>query len=230
MSSGQGALMKCPFCLEKIINGAKVCRFCGKDQPVEDTPSSGPNRTLKFVAVGAAIIAVILLVLVTSNGPTQVAPQAYPSNNQTAQSNATSQTGKWEYSDDKDTMRGTTSRYARLNSENELKFGFPYDGGVARLTIRKRPEDGLNVLLTIKGQFICSSISETTVAIKFDNGRIQHFRCAETTDGSSGTLFIQNEKKFVQQLKKAKQLTIEAEFFREGEKQMLFDVAGLIWK
>ena len=28
---------KCPFCAEFIKNEAVVCRFCGKDQPKEDT-------------------------------------------------------------------------------------------------------------------------------------------------------------------------------------------------
>ena len=136
---------------------------------------------------------------------------------------------KWSYSSDTDKMRGTVTKYARLESENELQFGFPYDGGTATLLLRSRPEDGLNVLLQIEGQFICHSYSNDTIAVKFDEGPIRNFGCSEPQAGGTGLLFIDQESRFVTALKRAKTVIIEAQFYQSGRKQMEFDVRGLNW-
>jgi hypothetical protein len=135
----------------------------------------------------------------------------------------------WSYSENKDEMRGTTTKYAQTDSENELDFGFPYGSSHGTLMLRKRPSDGLNVILSIKGQFICNAFEGETVTVKFDSGPIEHFGCNETADGSPGYLFIEASQKFVRKLRKAKKVIIEAQYFEHGRQQLTFDVAGLNW-
>lgn len=126
-------------------------------------------------------------------------------------------------------MRGTTSYFARVSSENVLRLGFPYDSDNARLTLRRRPSDGLSVMLSAPGQFLCNSWDDDTVAVKFDDGPIQHFTCAEPEDATTGLLFINSEGRFIERLKKAKRLIIEAQMFQAGPQQMTFNVEGLAW-
>lgn len=126
-------------------------------------------------------------------------------------------------------MRGTKTHFASDESTNELSFGFPYAGGKATLMLRKRPSDGLNILLKVNGQFMCNSFREDTVSVKFDDGPIQKFTCVEPNDASTGVIFIRGEKRFLSKLRKAKSLVIEAEFFHAGSHQMYFDVSGLEW-
>lgn len=135
----------------------------------------------------------------------------------------------WNYSEDADQMRGTVTKVAMIESTNELGFDFPYHTGNAILLLRKRPEDGLNVILKVDGQFTCNSFNDGFVSVKFDNDPIKKFSCTEPADGSIGTLFIQGERRFVERLRKAKSVTIEAEFFQAGRRQMRFDVGGLKW-
>lgn len=135
----------------------------------------------------------------------------------------------WFYTDSSDEMRGTKTRFARVTSANSLDFGFPYSGGHATLTLRQRPEDGLNVFINIEAQFICNDYSGDTVAVKFDDGPIQTYRCAEPEAGGTGLLFISSEQRFLTNLKKAKKVIIEAPFYDSGRKQMTFEVAGLDW-
>jgi hypothetical protein len=139
-------------------------------------------------------------------------------------------TSGWVYQRSKDEMRGTTSKFAVLKSSNFLIFGFPYKGGAARLALRQRPEDGLNVILTIDGQFLCSQFTNDTVAVKFDDGPIRRFECSRPKEESSGSIFINDEQTFLSRLRKAKKVIIEADFYREGPKQMVFNVGGLDWK
>lgn len=133
---------------------------------------------------------------------------------------------KWRYANTTDKMRGTSSRLASLKSKNALSFAFPYKGGYATLMLRNRPEDGLNVMLSIEGQFLCRSYSDDTVAVKFDNGAIQTFPCSNPDDGTTGVIFIGDERRFETLLRAATALTIEARFYQQGKVQIEFDVTG----
>jgi hypothetical protein len=141
-------------------------------------------------------------------------------------------TSKWTYSDSKDEMRGTTTRYASVDSENKLEFNFPYNGGAtATLGLRQTPKSGLDIYVEVtKGQFLCHSFMNTHVSVKFDNGPIQRFSCTDTSDGRSTMIFIRSEGRFLAALRHAKKTVIEAEFYQAGEQQMIFDTAGLNWK
>lgn len=193
--------------------------------------------------VGFGWFALILLIVIGNSNRTNLAPTATTSQLQSTATDSGSQSprtptaatstrpaSKWSYSEDVDQMRGTTARYASVTSEIKLSFGFPYKGGNATLTLRRRPEDGLNIILEVKGQFLCSSFRNDRVAVKFDDGPIQRFGCSEPSDARTGELFINGENRFVAKLKKARTVIIEAEFYQEGRRQMQFDVAGLDWK
>ena len=137
---------------------------------------------------------------------------------------------RWRYSEQLDKMRNQTTRYASLNSDNELSFQFPYNGGsTGELTLRVSPKYGKDVILQVtKGQFLCS-FEGCYVHVKFDNRPIVQYGAAEPSDGTSNLIFIHNYAGFVQQLKHAKKLTIEAEFYQEGRQQLEFSAAGLNW-
>ncbi len=137
---------------------------------------------------------------------------------------------KWSYSTDKDDMRGTTSRFADVLSDNEVDLQFPYGAVHGRITVRKRREDGINVMFSVdKGQLLCSSFSESYVSMKFDDGPIHRYRCTQSTDGTSETAFLNPKSSVLAALKKAKRTVVEAEFFKQGRKQFVFDSRGLRW-
>jgi hypothetical protein len=139
-------------------------------------------------------------------------------------------TYKWVYSEDTDQMRGTKTKYATLESEDELDLGFPYGSGKSSLTVRQRPSDGLNIILQAKGQFLCSQFNSEHVSAKFDDHPIENYECNEPSDASTGVLFIEGGRRFLGRLKGAKTLILEAPFYQHGRLQMTFDVRGLVWK
>jgi hypothetical protein len=145
----------------------------------------------------------------------------------TAGSGATA--SNWSYSSDKDDMRGTTSRYASVDSDNTLSFGFPYQGEThGTLFLRRNPR--LNVILQVeRGQFLCDDYDHTTVAVRFDNHPVEHFGCTEPSDGRTTEIFLDGEARFLTQLKHASKVVIEAELFQEGRQQLTFSVGGLDW-
>lgn len=138
---------------------------------------------------------------------------------------------KWVYDTQKDEMRGREAKYATLNSENTIKFDFPYGEQPGIITVRQDPQYGLDVMFSVpSGQVLCHGFGDSYLNAKFDNGPIRKFNCTRASDGSSEVSFVSSSKQFLTALKAAKRTVIEAEFYQAGRQQYVFDTRGLIWE
>jgi hypothetical protein len=72
-------------------------------------------------------------------------------------------------------------------------------------------------------------LKDAYVHVKFDNQPIVQYGAAEAADGRSDMIFIENYAGFVQRLRRAKKVTIEAEFYQSGWQQLEFSPTGLNW-
>lgn len=137
----------------------------------------------------------------------------------------------WTYNDRTDQMRGTTESFAQLSSSDVVRTNWPYDQSPMRMTIRRRAEDGVNVMLHINGQFLCNSYSGgTQITVKFDDGPLEKFRCVEGASGPNDTIFIEPESRFISRIKASKVMMVEAPVYEIGRAQVSFPVAGLEWE
>ncbi len=138
---------------------------------------------------------------------------------------------KWSYSEQKDEMRGAVTKFAHLDSENTIKLDFPYGKQTGLIQIQQSGKNGLDVLVGVKsGQIMCNTYQATHVSVKFDDGPIQKIRCTDASDGTSNLVFVSNPKSFILKLKSSKKLIVEAEFFQNGNQQLVFDTSGLKWE
>jgi hypothetical protein len=138
--------------------------------------------------------------------------------------------GNWRYSEDADKMRGTVTKFAAVDSQNQLQFDFPYQGGsVGTLMLRKSSRYGSDVILRIdRGQFSC--FMDCAVHVKFDNGKVERLGANSAADGSTGVIFLSPYGHIVSRLKQAKRVIIEADYFQHGSQQLEFNVVGLKWQ
>lgn len=138
---------------------------------------------------------------------------------------------KWQYEQSEDKMRNAVSRFASLESNNQVDFDFPYNGGSsAEIVLQNSPRYGKAIRLQVnKGQFLCH-YDGCTINVKFDDHPVQTFPAGEPSDGSSNFVFIRNDAQFLRTLRKAKTVTIEAQFYREGIQQFQFSPTGLEWQ
>jgi hypothetical protein len=133
---------------------------------------------------------------------------------------------QWSYSAQRDSM-GRTRSVARITSVNTLSFGSssqePQHG---TLTVRRSAEWGSNILLGIeRGQFLCSGHT-CTLGVRFDDEPVQRFKASGPADYSTTVLFLQNERRFLSQMREAHTVRIEATFFQEGSRTLEFNVEG----
>lgn len=135
----------------------------------------------------------------------------------------------WKYGEEVDPMTSATEYYAHLQSPSILDLKFPYDGGVTpSLTLRYKSHQNRVYLSVDKGQFLTSS-DGGEIKVKFDDGKPQIFECSEPNDGSSNTLFINEESRFIAKLKHSKSLMIQAIFYNNGSQTMEFGTQLLKW-
>ena len=119
---------------------------------------------------------------------------------------------------------------AQVISSNSVRFGFPYQGEThAALMLRKSPKYGQDVMLRVeRGQFVSSHI-RNFVAVRFDDGELRKFDIGEPVESTTGLLFIHDKGEFINQLRNAKSLKIEADFYQEGPRVFEFEVRALNW-
>ncbi len=143
-----------------------------------------------------------------------------------------SSAAKWAYSEHQDDMGRGTTKTAQVTSSNAVGFGFPYQGEThAVLILRDSPQYGRDVMLSVeRGQFV-SSYTKNFITVKFDDGELAKFAVSDPENSKTGLLFIRSDDAefFVSQLRKAKSLKIEADFFQEGPRVFEFDIRGLNW-
>lgn len=136
----------------------------------------------------------------------------------------------WDYDEDRDAMTGKVVRTATTGSTNQITFPFPYGGPQrASLILRTHPRHGRDaVLMFNKAQFNCG-IDECRIMARFDDKPATRFNASRPSDHSSNAVFFRDTARFVRELRGARKLRLEAEFFSSGIHTVEFDIAGLQW-
>ncbi|MEP9401514.1 hypothetical protein [Sphingomonas sp. VNH70] len=135
----------------------------------------------------------------------------------------------WSYSEDVDKMRGGKNKVASVSATEPIHLPFPYGESTPTLNIRRDTKFGFDIYVSANGQFLCRSYDDDSIAVKFDDGPVRDWRCAEADGGSSDIVFVLQAQKFLSEIKKAREVTIEAPMYEAGRQQMTFKVAGLKW-
>jgi hypothetical protein len=135
---------------------------------------------------------------------------------------------KWTYLSKDDPMTSKTAKYAVIESENTVNFGFPYEGPQrGKLTIRDHPSYGHDVIFSIReGQLLCHSYEECVIRVRFDEQPAERWSAVGPSDNSATSIFLQNESAFVRRLRSAEVVRLQVKVFQEGEPVFEFQVGG----
>ncbi len=135
----------------------------------------------------------------------------------------------WSYDTVKDEMTSGTVIMAKTEATNTFEFNAPYDGyNGAEIEIR-RIRGVTDVILGIqKGQFI-GGVEGQNIKVRFDQKRYSEYFCNPAADYDPTILFIDDTGDFIEHLKYAKQLRIEANIYDNGFQQFVFSVDGFKW-
>lgn len=183
-------------------------------------------RIKTFIAALSVVLAGCSDPAAGSNGPTEDVEVIEP----VAPAAPAQPTFKWSYSENTDQMRGTSEKWANFSSEDVVQTNWPYEQQPMRLVIRRRSTDGVNVMLQISGQFVCRSYNGTKITAKFDDGPLETFNCSEADSGPNDVVFITPPARFINRLKAAKVMMLEAPVYEIGNVQVTFIVEGLEWE
>ncbi|MFV0538852.1 MAG: hypothetical protein ACK5M3_16030 [Dysgonomonas sp.] len=135
---------------------------------------------------------------------------------------------KWLYSEDINTMDDSQTYFASLKAEEMLYFDFPYSGGTTvSILVRNKSKKNEVMLQISQGQFLSSY--NNNIKVRFGDATAETYSYNEPSDHSSTTIFINNPKKFITNLKKSEKVIIQCGFYQEGNKTIKFDTKGFEW-
>jgi len=214
--------MKCPYCKEEIIDWSIRCKHCQVELSTDEAKNmlKEENKMSPLVKWGWLFILFTALIWVmawwwqvstnTSQTGNIVIPKDVPNT--------------WEYSTREDKLSGKSIYTARIVANEKLYFDFPYAGWQdATLILRHNWPNDNDVMLTVsKWQFVWSYNS--SIKVRFDEWKVETIWFNEPSDYSSDTIFIKWETAFIEKIKKAKKLVIEASFYNEWNHAMVFNV------
>jgi hypothetical protein len=84
------------------------------------------------------------------------------------------------------------------------------------------------IFSVVKSQFLSTGYRKK-VLVRFDDRPPIIFYADEPADNSTDTVFIDDYQKFCANLRHAKKVMIEAQFYQEGGRIFEFNVGGLDW-
>ena len=181
------------------------------------------------------VTAIIALIVIANIGDKDdKTTTSSSSNNTTSEETTTEKKPKnesnWRYSEDIDQMDNTKRTDASIESDNSIKFDFPYGNSDFTLSIRNWKGKTDLYLTCTKCQFIAGVMGETTYRIKFDDEAPINVSANHSSSGGADVVFLGNEKKVISKLKTAEKVIIEAQFYEAGYKQINFSTKGLKWE
>lgn len=138
---------------------------------------------------------------------------------------------QWTYINDVDEMRDSAIHHACTRSIDQVRLGFPYGTQHVRLCLRQHPRFGQDVIVRLEenGQFLCMSYEACTIRVRFDDGEVSSYSAVGPSDNSTESIFIQNDERFLRNLRGSSRVIVEAEFYQAGNQQMTFRTDGLEW-
>jgi hypothetical protein len=138
---------------------------------------------------------------------------------------------QWTYRTERDEVRDAEIRFATITSSNEINFAPPYDGGSsARMTIRRHPEHGLDIIFSVSPSQMVCDVSDGCRALINIDGHQERITLLMPADYSSDQLFVSNAQSLLARLRGSRRVIIELPFYQEGNRQFTFETAGLEWE
>lgn len=138
---------------------------------------------------------------------------------------------EWVYRESTDRMDNSINYFARIKSENNFNFEFPYNGGSHYiLSVRKMGDNGSEIVLNVSnGQFMTGMETGEVVRAKFDENPPVSYGYSGAADGSIDVIFLENSQDFLSRLKQANELLLEVNMYNEGKQHIEFNVSDLEW-
>lgn len=233
----------CPSCGSRNEMQAGFCYSCGSSLPaLPPLPTSTKKPTSAPILFGIGLLIglfVLGIFLIAYRSVSRLASRASPNRSPSPVADLSlvpkatpvvhsAPQPPWRYVNGMDDMSGKESRTATVTSSNTVSFDSPYQGAQhGTLTLRKHPRWGNNVMIEIeRGQFM-SRVTGVQVLARFDDGGPVKFWASGPEDHSTTILFINDYRRFVGQLRKAKTVRLSTSVYRQGAPVFEFDVAGL---
>lgn len=133
---------------------------------------------------------------------------------------------EWAYAKQIDEISGKPIYLAAVESTATFEFSSPYEG-VQRPTLRlqEHPRWGSAAVLSIeRGQFVCNI--KCKVSVRFDDKAPITFQAIVPVDRSMTSLILDDYRRFLPAMLKARVVRIEATVFQQGTMVFPFDVSG----
>lgn len=252
------ALVKCKECSEEISKNAKSCPKCGTNKN-RSFISNHPILSIIFLLMCIAYLPNILFKddiekLIEENKITEIKEKEEIKKmvqnelkstsknevieeqkeikkmvqNEVIEEQKDIKDNNWEYSIEEDKMRNSKIVFATIYSTNNLNLGFPHNNSKMKIIIRKMNGE-VDVIIKVKGVFSCGYKENCAIKIKADQNEIVEYEYSEAANGNYDTVFIDDTYKFIEMIKKSKNIIIESKLYNNGAVQYEFDVSGLEW-
>lgn len=132
---------------------------------------------------------------------------------------------RWQYIA-QTTPLGMVVRIACIDSDNEAALSWPYSGTFLRLCLRRRDGQLSFVVITLRdSQMLCSPAPEgCRVPVRYDEAPVSFVKLFEPTDKGSSAMVSDD---LPAELLRAKTFVIGPTFYRDGRREIVFDLRGL---